>query len=84
MSRRAIEACQRCGSDALHLPSVGDGVLVGQGQDLSLRACQRCGLVAVPFEFDDVAARKAFEAERLRHPSKDWPRVGWPQVGHKP
>lgn len=59
--RRRVEACPRCGSARLRIPSAADGVIVGQGQDLSLRACDRCGAVAVPFEFDDDAARAAFE-----------------------
>ncbi len=65
--RRALKACARCGSADLRLPSAGDGVLVGTGQDLSLLACQRCGAVTVPLEFDDEAARAAYESSQARH-----------------
>lgn len=59
-----VEACQRCGSADLRLPSTSDGVIVGLGQNLGYRACERCGLVGVPFEFDSEAARVAYEGEK--------------------
>jgi hypothetical protein len=77
---RGIEACQRCGSWDLRIPGVADGSLVGLAQDLSRRACLRCGLVAVPIEFDSEEARAAYEAEQARHPSADWPQSGWPSL----
>jgi hypothetical protein len=59
-----IRACQRCGSGELRMPSVGDGVIVGLGQDLSKMACERCGLVAVALEFEDEAARHAYQTSQ--------------------
>jgi hypothetical protein len=47
------------------MPSVADGVLVlGLGQDMATAKCNRCGLVAVPLEFDDAVAMRAFREER--------------------
>jgi hypothetical protein len=47
------------------MPSVADGVLVlGLGQDMATAKCNRCGLVAVPLEFDDAVALRAFREER--------------------
>lgn len=71
--RRPFWACQRCGSSELRGPSVGDGVVVGIGQDLSKMACVRCGLVAVPLEFDDEAARQAYR--RAQSGPDGWTRV---------
>jgi ribosomal protein S27AE len=73
---RGTKACPRCGSWELRIPGSADGVVVGQGQDLSLSACDRCGLVAVPLEFPSERARLAFEQEQARHPAKDWPQAG--------
>lgn len=58
---RGVEACARCGSVRLRMPSVEDGVTLGIGLDLSLQACVRCGHVGVPITFDSEAARAAFE-----------------------
>lgn len=60
------------------MPGIRDGVIVGQGQDLSRWSCDRCGLTAVPLLFDDEEARSAYEAERAKDKSKDWPATGWP------
>ncbi|MEA3137502.1 MAG: hypothetical protein QOJ26_1896 [Thermoplasmata archaeon] len=57
-----------------------DGVLVGEGQDLSQWACGRCDLTAVPLLFDDEASRKKFEAARAKDPSASWPASGWPSL----
>jgi hypothetical protein len=46
------------------MPSAADGVVVGIGQNLSVIACQACDWVGVPLEFDDEAARAAFEGAR--------------------
>ncbi|MHB1260904.1 MAG: hypothetical protein ACYC2H_04230 [Thermoplasmatota archaeon] len=62
------------------MAGLSDGVMVGDGQDLSKWACDRCGLAAVPLLFDDEASRKKFEAERTKDPSKDWPSSGWPSL----
>ena len=75
-----IRACQRCGSDALHMAGLRDGVMVGEGQDLAKWACDRCGLAAVPLLFDDEKSRKRFEAERAKDPQADWPASGWPSL----
>lgn len=78
--RRDIRACPRCGSDDLRMPGIRDGVIVGEGQELARWACERCDLTAVPILFDDQASRKAFEAERAKDPTKDWPPTGWPSL----
>jgi transcription initiation factor TFIIIB Brf1 subunit/transcription initiation factor TFIIB len=78
--RGDIAACQRCGSDDLRMVGIRDGAFVGTGDELSRVACNRCGLAAVPLLFDSEAARKAFESEQAKHPSKDWPASGWPST----
>src|SRR5688500_6230844 len=75
-----VWGCQRCGSSDLRMPGVSDAVIVGEAQEFARMACNRCGLVAVAFEFDDEGARQAFEAERAKDPSADWPRSGWPSL----
>jgi hypothetical protein len=62
------------------MPGIRDGAMVGEGQELAKWACNHCGLTAVPILFDDEGARKAFEAEQAKHPSKDWPQSGWPNL----
>lgn len=78
--RRDIRACQRCGSDDLRMGGLRDGAMIGEGQEMAKWACNRCGLMAVPLLFDDEAARKAYEGEQAKHPSKDWPASGWPSL----
>ena len=78
--RPLISACQRCGGAELRMPGVRDAVLVGLGQDLSRMACVDCGLVAVPLEFDDEAAWRAYVAARAKDKAKDWPASGWPSL----
>lgn len=73
-----LRACVRCGSADLRIPSVRDGVLVGTAQDFGRWACNRCDLTAVPLLFDSDKARRAYEAERAKDPSTDWPPPGWP------
>lgn len=68
-----IRACQRCGYSDLRIPSVRDGVIVGLGQDMAKMACDRCGLVAVPLEFDDEKALLAFRSARSG--TRGWTRV---------
>ncbi len=75
-----IRACIRCGSDDLRMPGVRDGVIVGYGGELERSTCNRCGLTAVALLFDDEAARLAYEADKARHPSQDWPPPGWPAL----
>jgi hypothetical protein len=75
-----IRGCQRCGSGDVRMAGIVDGVLVGEGQDLSQWACARCDLTAVPLLFDDEAARKAFETARSKDPSATWPKSGWPSL----
>ena len=60
----ALQACPRCGYGDLRMPSAADGVIVGLGQNLSLMACRRCGLVATPLMFDSYDALVAFRKER--------------------
>ena len=60
--RRDVRACQRCGSDRLRMGGLGDGAMVGEGQELAKWACERCGLLAVPLIFDSEAGRLAYEA----------------------
>lgn len=78
--RGDFPACQRCGSDDLRMPGIRDGAVVGYGQEMASFTCRRCELTAVPLLFDSEAARKAFEAEQAKHPSKDWPASGWPST----
>src|SRR5688500_8072974 len=75
-----VWGCQRCGSSELRMPGLSDAVIVGEAQEFARMACLRCGLVAVAFEFDDEANRQAFETERAKDPSADWPRSGWPSL----
>lgn len=78
--RLPIRACQRCGSRHLRMAGLGDGVMVGEGQDLAKWACERCGLAAVPLLFDDETSRERFEKERAKDPQADWPPSGWPSL----
>ena len=73
-----VRACIRCGSADLRMPGIRDGVAVGYGGELERWACNRCGLTAGPILFDSEAARAAYEAERKKEPSADWPAAGWP------
>ena len=75
-----IRACQRCGGDHLRMGGLGDGAMVGEGQELAKWVCERCGLMAVPLLFDSEAGRLAYEAEQAKHPSADWPQSGWPHL----
>jgi len=78
--RLPVRACQRCGSGDLRMTGLRDGVMVGEGLDLSKWACERCGLAAVPLLFDDEGSRKRFEGERAKDPQTDWPVSGWPSL----
>lgn len=62
------------------MAGLGDGVLVGEGQDLATWACNRCGLAAVPLVFDEEASRVRFEKERTKNPQATWPESGWPSL----
>lgn len=75
-----VWGCQRCGSGDLRMPGISDAVIVGEAQDFGRMACNRCGLVAVAFTFDDEAARQAYEVERAKDPSATWPKSGWPSL----
>lgn len=48
------------------MPGIQDGVIVGEGQDLTRWTCKDCGLTAVPLLFDDEAARTAYAGERAK------------------
>lgn len=75
-----LRACIRCGSHELRMPGIRDGVIVGEGQELSRWTCRACGLTAVPLLFDSEEARAAYAEERAKDPSKDWPPTGWPSL----
>lgn len=76
----SVRGCQRCGSDRLRMSGLGDGVIVGEGQDMAKWACERCGLAAVPLLFDDEKARLAYEKAHVKDRKEPWPNVGWPSI----
>lgn len=54
-----IKACPKCGSTQLDMPGFQDGV-VPEIDVFNDYVCQRCGLRAVPLEFDRESDYTAF------------------------
>lgn len=56
-----IQACSRCGFDEMDMPGFEDGT-VPETDNLNELVCKRCDLRAIPIEFDDPLAYRAFRA----------------------
>ena len=65
-----LRACHRCGSTDLSIPGLSDGV-VPETDNLAEWVCHECDLKAVPLEFEDKHALRAF-----RETLEPWPESG--------
>jgi hypothetical protein len=58
-----LQACLRCGSADLAMPTAGDGVSLEGGQVLA-STCRACGLTGPAVMFEDRAALRQFQEQR--------------------